>query len=99
MNWAPMWVGIVISMSNGIFALVVGEQDLSIDIHLAGVVLGLDLDAAVVEDPAQGLGGDGLGEGSVERCDVGQFDVVSDALLGEERLCEEGDLRAAPRGI
>ena len=53
----------------------------------------------VVEHVAEVLAGDRLGEGALQRGHVDDLDLVAHALLGEERVGQEGELQRRDRAL
>ncbi len=56
-------------------------------------------DLALLEHPAEVLGGDRLGEGARQRCHVDELDPVAQAVLAQPRLGEEGELQRSDRAL
>ncbi len=76
----------------GDFATVVGHQSPTGTVDLAGVELGDQFDALVLQHAAELSSGDRLGERRVERCHVGELDTIANASFAEEPIGEEAEL-------
>ena len=83
----------------GDLAAVVADEPAAGAVDLAGVELGDQLDAPLGEHPAELAGGDGLGEGAVERRGVGDLHLVADAALGEVPVGQEAELERRDRAL
>ena len=83
----------------GDLPLIPGLEHLALIVHLGGVELADHVDLPILEQVAESLGGDGLGEGTIQRCHIGDLDLISDAFLLEEGLGQEGDLQGCHRAF
>ena len=61
--------------------LIPGLEDFAVGVHLRGVELADDSDPPLIEHVTESLGGDGLGEGTIQRCHVGDLDLVPNTFL------------------
>ncbi len=72
---------------------------LGVGVDVLDQELGDHLDALVLQDVAQVLGGDGLGERAGQRGGVDQLDPVADALLVEEPVGQHDELERRHRAL
>ena len=78
---------------------VVADEPPTAAVDLAGVELGDQLDAPLLEHPAQRLRRRRLGEGAVQRSDVRQLDLVADPALAEVPVGQEAELERRHRAL
>ena len=83
----------------GHFPAVVGDEAAPLPVDGAGVELGDELDALLLQHSAQLRGGHRFGERAVERGHVGELDAVADAPLGEVPVGEEAELEWRDRAL
>jgi hypothetical protein len=83
----------------GDLALVVADQPAVLAVDLSGGELGLQGDPLLGEQVGEMGGGDGLGEGAIERGDVGELDGVADAALAEVPVGQEAELQRSDRAL
>ena len=83
----------------GDLALVVADEPSAVAVDLAGVELGDQLDAALLEHPAERRRRGRLGERAVQRGDVGELDLVADAAFVEVPVGQEAELERRHRAL
>ena len=83
----------------GDLAPVEADQPSTVAVDLAGVELGDQLDASLLQHPAEGRRRGRLGERAIQRGDVGQLDAVTDAALVEVPVGQEAELERRHRAL
>ena len=88
----------VVTDELGTRAVDIGADDcLSND--MAGVELGDQVHALLLQQRCKGCRGDGLGDRTVERGGVGDLHLVADAALGEVPVGQEAELQRSDRAL
>ena len=80
-------------------AVVVGDELLGVRVDALDGEVGLHVDVAVGEHAAELAGGDGLGEGAVQRGDVDDLDLLARPALPEPRVGQERELQRRDRAL